>query len=196
MSETLTSAEAARLVARAQRWEGSLRQRTEGITWMVWGIATAAMFLTYEWAGTRGAPDWSFAVLWIPWVLAGNMTSYALWRSAALTRDPDAPTLGGRRHVGLIVVFVLVFASMSLLRPTSWSVPMALVGVVWSVLGLLVPGMSRTGRLVSAVVGLAVAAVALLLTAVDLTEPIAGILAATSVGFFALCGGLWQTLHA
>jgi hypothetical protein len=197
MSETLTTDEAARLVAEARRWEGSLRQRTEGITWMVWGIATAAMFLSYDWMGRGHAPAWVFAVLWIPWVLAGNLTSYALWRSAALTQDPEVAPLGTRRHLGLIVLFVVVFALMAfVLRPTSWSVPMVVAGILWASLGLVIPRMSPRGKVVSAAVGLGVVAAALALSLLPLPESWAGTLAVLVIGTFALGGGFWQTLRA
>ena len=83
--ETLSHSDAARILSRASAYEGALRQRTEGITLMVWGIVTSALFVTYGFASLLDAAEAAYALLWLPWVALGTVTSAALWRSAALS---------------------------------------------------------------------------------------------------------------
>lgn len=196
MDATMTPRQAADAIATATRWEASLAQRVEGLTWMVWGVVMAGMFVSYGLAGVAGAPPWTDGVLWAPWIAAGNLVTWALWRTAALA-TPAAARKGDLRHyLGLLVVFAVVFAVMGLvLRPTSWSIPMGLTGLVWAFMGLLVPRMSRQGVAVSAAIGLAVAVAAVVLSALRLPEDVGGSLATATVGLVPMAGGLWQVLR-
>lgn len=195
MSETMTPQEAVETLARASRWEGSLAQRTEGLTWMIWGLAMAGMFVSYGLADALdGEPIMPF--LWAPWVIAGNLLTWALWRTAALHSTEIAPMRERRRWWAVAAVFLGVFGVMTwVMPPQTWAVPMILTGAVWSFMGLLIPRMSRQGRVVSACVGVGVALAAIALVLLRVPEPVGGTLATALVGGIPLAGGLWQVLR-
>ena len=107
MTETLTPQDAARTIAKARSWEAALEGRTAGLTWMIWGIVSPAIFVTYGFAATlatlAGAqPGWWMGLLWMPWVAMGIVATVALWKTAGLAApqldDPreGSPTLAER----------------------------------------------------------------------------------------------------
>lgn len=63
MNETLTPQEAARVLTKARSWEDALEGRTAGITWMIWGIATPGIFVTYGFVPTPSARSASSGVM-------------------------------------------------------------------------------------------------------------------------------------
>lgn len=196
MSETMTPQEAAATIASTTRWEGSLARRVEGLTWMVWGIAMPGMFVSYGFADALGASDLVMALLWIPWVALANVVTIALWRTAALTARAEIPTRRSKRWLLLGAVYLVVFALMNWLSTDdTWVTPMVLIGVVWSLLGLLIPRMSAQGRVVSAVVGVSVALAAVGVAALPLGEHAAGAAATAAIALIPLGGGLWQVLR-
>lgn len=81
-----TSSAEAQALARALSFESSLRSRTEGLTWAIWGVLLALVLLMYAAMGDLGAaPPWWTYALWVPWVGAGAALTWALWRTAALS---------------------------------------------------------------------------------------------------------------
>lgn len=196
MNETLSPQSAARLLTDAASFEGALQQRTEGITSMVWGAVGPGIYLSYGYAErAEGFPDWGWAVLWIPWILASTLITFALWRSAALTApkldDPITP-LGYLWRFALITLCVsVVFAFWD---PDHYGAPLLVIGAMYLVLGGLNPyGMSRRGRAVALVSG----AGFLLVATVALSQPETGLgftLTVLVSGFVPIVAGFWQTM--
>lgn len=196
MNETLTPQGAARILTDAAGFEDALQQRTEGITTMVWGSVGPGIYLSYGYAeGVDAFPQWGWAVLWVPWILAATLITVSLWRSAALTapalKDPITP-LGYFWRFALITTAVsLVFA---LWDPRHYGAPLLVIGAMYLVLGGLNPyGMSRRGRGVAIVAG----CVFLVVAAVALSQPETGLgflLTLLVSGFTPLLAGFWQTV--
>jgi hypothetical protein len=156
------------------RHEDGLRARTEGLTWIVWGMSIVPMILVWPavlyLVGSDVSPLASI-VLIPPWILMGGLASYALWRTAALAE----PALHERRQAGLRVVLGylgillaagLVGSALAVLGALPYTHPdvivMSYVGIVWSVTGLWNPfGLSQEGKRISLVVGLATFAAAI-----------------------------------
>lgn len=67
-------------------YEEALRRRTEGLTYVLWGIVSPAISVTYALGETTvpAGDEWLFSLFWMPWVLAGCVGTYALWRTAAI----------------------------------------------------------------------------------------------------------------
>lgn len=80
--------DALREILRIQRWTRPLLQRTVGMTWMIWGIITGGIFVSYEAVGIANLPATAsgiaLGVVWIPWMLLGVVSTSILWRSVAL----------------------------------------------------------------------------------------------------------------
>lgn len=97
----LSPQEAEAAIARLEAYAEPLAQRTGGITWMVWGIVTAGIFVTYEAALPAAAGNPVVWFLWTPWVAAGVAVTRALWHSVAIALDwPDDPA--ERRRSALV----------------------------------------------------------------------------------------------
>lgn len=135
-----TPLEALPLLSRALTYEDSLRRRTEGITWAIWGIVLALVFFMYAGAGALGedgGPLW-LTLLWVPWVLAGSVLTWALWRTAALSFGASE-----RRPVGLVVTLawtgaiVVGLGAMALgpQLPNPENSALLSVGIAWLLMG-------------------------------------------------------------
>jgi hypothetical protein len=121
----LTPLEAASALREVAGWSGSLRAKTEGLTWIFWGVVAPAIFLTYALAATL-APDapWT-GLLWLPWASLGLLFTALLWRSTRVAAS--RPTVSARElavHAGLFLLamagaVVLVFAARVPLAPTT-----------------------------------------------------------------------------
>lgn len=137
MESAFTAKDAARAIDSVEGLEDALRKRTLGLTWIVWGLAGPGITLSYALADEtlpRGA-EWAFATLWIPWVLAGYLATYALWRSAALTLREDARE-GHREFRRAVLVTLALMAVAAAIAPLA--VPTVPVSVyVLLVLGAL-----------------------------------------------------------
>jgi len=162
MNETMTPTEAARVLADASRYEDALVQRTEGLTVMVWGFVTPAIFLTYAaFSASPLAP-----VLWVPWVGAGAVTTYLVWRSAALsTPAPSWERPGWSLFARWLGFVALMTAAFFVFRPQTAAGPLVIVGLMWSAMaGLDLWRTSPRGRVAWAACGgaLLVAGAALL----------------------------------
>lgn len=118
----LSPEEAEQAIARLEGFAEPLEARTGGITWMVWGVVTAGIFVTYEAAFPAVAGNPLAWVLWTPWVAAGVAVTRALWNSVALALDwPDDPADRRRQSMvmGLIILafFVLAIVGQALRPP-------------------------------------------------------------------------------
>lgn len=197
MAENLSPQQAARVLAEASRYEDGLQHRTEGLTFIIWGLATSAMFVSYGFASLLDAPWPVFALLWAPWVLAGLAATFALWRSAALTvaRPSEAPT--GRDWLVSFGATIAMGAVYALVRPDGPVVPLGLLGIFYLVLFGLNPfGTSRTGRALGLACGalFGLAAAALALTGAPIA--VSGLVGIVLPGVALIGGGLWQTLRS
>ncbi|HVM45084.1 MAG TPA: hypothetical protein VM582_04030 [Candidatus Thermoplasmatota archaeon] len=134
------SLESIPLLARALSYEDSLRRRTEGLTWAIWGVVMALIFFMYAGMGELGedgGPAWA-TLLWVPWVLVGSALTWALWRTSALSLAG-----GERRPAGLAVTLawigaiVLGLAAMMLgpRLPNPDHSALVSVGLAWLFMG-------------------------------------------------------------
>jgi hypothetical protein len=140
MSETgtrgLTPVEAARTLQEIAGFEQGLRQRSEGLSWMVLGLMFAGLMATFGWANAAFAgrwPWWANYLLWVPWVAAGTAVVWSVWRSAALA----VPGLRKGRPVGAHVVAWVGFSLAGIYALAFLAPPMAPPFRMLMVFGLL-----------------------------------------------------------
>lgn len=107
--------EVADLLGEVDGYERTLTARTAGLTALVWGTAIPGLFVTYNaaghWVMDHGAPEWVFAVLWLPWIAAASLTSNWLWRLNAVTLERErGGGSGWPTSLGFTLLFFLVAA--------------------------------------------------------------------------------------
>lgn len=161
MSDALSATEALATVARATQAEASLRSRTEGVTWMVWGLVTAAIFLSFDAASPLyelpATPFWA-DFLWVPWVAAGSLVTAAVWRTAALgggmrAEGPGAFLATGAWVVAGVVGFAVVFWVLDGVGNPDLDF-LAGLGFAWLLMGAANPlRLTRGGRFVAMATG-------------------------------------------
>lgn len=221
-STSMSPAKALEEVRRAIRLEASLRSRTEGLTWIIWGLVSAATFLTFEavtslYYGdtpfTQGASleeqhaPWWAGGLWMPWLVLGILTTYALWRSAALS-SPDVADHHPRHFLVFIGWIAAVAAGwlvavLALPNANVATFPVMGIGTAWILLGALnLYRGTRLGRVVATLVGATIFVAGLTMAAtmsphasVDRSGAIVGHVGALVTGLIPFLGGLWQTLR-
>ena len=196
IAETLTPQDAARALEEGSGFVGALAERTAGLTWMIWGIATPGVFLTYAFFGALDAGGWWLGLAWVPWVLMAILATAMLWRSAALA----VPALAHRptpwfwaRFLGYTVAITLL---MYLARPEGPEAPLVIVGALWTGMGVLnLWNASPTGRRVCVAAGLPLVATGLLLAALDAPIELGSMVALGVSAAAPFLAGLWQTLR-
>ena len=194
--DTLTPDEAARVFADAQRWQRSLARRTEGITWMVWGAITPAIFMTLGFLTSLNAPAWAVVLGWTPWLVVGYLITFAVWRSAALTRPREVRAPGWEAYVAKsLAVAALVLLLHFVVRPQTIAGPMALIGIAWTALALFATRLTPEGRRVGVAVGVAVLAGAIALETASPSMEAAMLAGSALLGAAPLLGGLYATLR-
>lgn len=196
MAENLTPQQAARMLADASRYEDGLMHRTEGLTFMAWGLVTSGTFVSYGFAALLDAPTWVYATLWLPWILVGIAFTFALVRSAALasSRPGDAPTSAD--WLKTILVTVAIGAVYALVRPDGPVVPLGIIGVSYAAMfGLNVFRSTRTGRLVGFASGVVLAGTAAALAIAQAPIEVSGTVGMVLPGLLLCSAGLWQTLR-
>lgn len=109
MPSMFNVADAVEAIGRGTAYDIPLRRRTEGVTWMVWGLATGVAFLAFS------TTDPTRFVSWVPiivlWPALGILGTSAAWRIAALSRATLAPQ-ASRSSATAIVVMVALFAAL------------------------------------------------------------------------------------
>ncbi len=114
---TLTAMDAAEALRSLEGFEQGLDRRTGGMTNMVWGLASAGIFLTYGSADTwiqDIGQYWLFGFLWIPWVAAGMALTAALWGSKAVTMGREPGTRSEwLASLGFTGAFLLILAAVA-----------------------------------------------------------------------------------
>ncbi|MBI2078145.1 MAG: hypothetical protein HYT80_07225 [Euryarchaeota archaeon] len=113
-AETLSVKGALDTLRKLEGLEIGLYQRTEGATFMLWGLVNAGIFFTFTAFGAifeENFPTWaSFA--WAPWVAAGMLATWALWRSAHVTAQmPASRGHGAREMVFYLTLYSVLFVS-------------------------------------------------------------------------------------
>lgn len=154
--------EALASIAEISRRDDALRARTEGLTWVIWGMGNAGAALTYTSLAPDGVLAWWMPPLAALWILASVLVTVGLWRSAAV---PFRPGFSFRRGLALFLVWPLLLGaiSMGIVTLAGWE-NVAQAKLVAT--GLLLLGFAafnplhftRTGRLTAA--GLGVVALA------------------------------------
>lgn len=148
-ADAFTPEEAVDAIDRATGYEAPLRRRAEGVTWMVWGIVTVGIQLTFSSASTiffrpaaeRAAltPGWFEPAVVVTWALVGVATTAAVWRVASLR----LPSLGGRdlrSAAGAALWLPLVYLGIGTLYVVAAGLPVAFypllgIGAAWTLLG-------------------------------------------------------------
>lgn len=196
MTESLTPEEAARVLATAARYEDSLQRRTEGLTWMIWGLATPGIFVTYAFASVLAGPGWWMGLLWVPWVVGGVLATSALWRSAALA----SPRLHAAQVPGAWLRGALWAAAVSavffVLRPDGPEIPLILVGALWAGMGILDVWRSSTaGRIAALTAGLPLVALGAAFAVFDAPIEVTGTVGMVLPGVLPFAVGSWLLLR-
>lgn len=199
------------LIERALSFEGSLRSRTEGVTWALWGMVLALVFFMYGSMGEFGhePPLWT-NILWVPWILVGALLTWILWRSAALSLAARSRHPAGAwvtiAWVAAITAGLSIF-SFSSRFPNPESTGILAIGIAWLLMGATnLFRATPLGRRVTIVIGLGLALVGLALSLL-LPPPSAfgaaegqarflqGFLQGCLVALVPLAAGLWQALR-
>lgn len=197
MSETvLTPHEAARAVAEASRYEDALRQHTEGITWIIWGIATPGIFMTYAFAGVLGGSGWWMALLWIPWVAMGIGGTVTLWRTAALAAPALQTQKDGAFWLRFLIFSAAISALFAVLRPNGPELPLVIVGAMWMGMGIVnVWSSTRRARFAAIFAGAPLFASGVGLSLLSAPIEVAGTVAFVVSGLSPFLVGLWHALR-
>ncbi len=136
MSE-FSAKDAARALSELDDAEELLGQRMGGITVMVWGLVSAAIFLAYGVAETTlvDAQQAAMAIVWVPFVAAGAIITRLLWRHNAIVlgRQDD----GSFRDTLLATAGFLVAAAVLFLGTRAAGIDWDLDGIMTTVNGLL-----------------------------------------------------------
>ena len=167
--EPLTVQGAIRTLRELEGLEIGLYQRTEGITWMLWGFVTAGIYFTFGMFGSvyeDAMPLWA-RLVWVPWVLAGVVATAAVWRSAHLSTGSPFRWRENRRFgtlYGLVYAF-LFMAGFWILTAVGqdWQLKepglvMIILGVASTAVGFLTTASASARRMAALVGTIAVAA--------------------------------------
>jgi hypothetical protein len=140
----MTADQAVREVLQIERRTGLLVQRTIGITWMLWAVVNAGIFVSYEaitLAGPSGTFAWvGYGLAWAPWVGLGVIATTVLWRSLAIAVPPNVGDTPGVAAVATATFLILVLGGLAVLAvvhvpviASSWA--MFAVGIAAAVVG-------------------------------------------------------------
>lgn len=189
----MTPTQAARALAEASRYEDALVQRTEGLTVMVWGLVTPAIWLAYAGYSTSAAAPF----LWVPWVAAGAITTYLVWRSAALSHPGRLERGSGlgfaARWAGFVALLAVAFV---VLKPTTVAAPLVIVGLSWVGMAALdLWRMSPLGRRVWIACGASLILAGGALLALTPSADVGVLVSVLVSGIVPLAAGAYQTLR-
>lgn len=208
-SEPLSPEEAAATIEKAAGYEAPLRRRTEGVTWMIWGLVPAGIQLSFDaaWSYVEHSwPGWLDPVILLGWPILGILMTFAVWRIAVLNQ-PGVRVHRWRSVLGAVLWLPVVYAAMGvtfLVSGIGWHgafLPLVGIGVTWLVLGATNAFKATpTGRRTLVAIGAVILAVAVAIYAsVDITSQpgtdlttLAAILVGGGVPVIA---GLWQSLR-
>ena len=193
----MTPVEAARELRELSRFDLALRQRMEGVLWIVLGLTLSSLFFSYAFAVLDDVPVGILFFLWMPWTAAGFLVVWSLRRSLTLAGSA-APEWGASSWLFGGAAAACIFAMGALIvvgREVAPSFALLAVGVL-ALAPALVPSMGYTqlGKRVGLVLGTLgiLAAVSVLVARGDGTW---GTWAAASVCFCWVLGGTYQVLQ-
>jgi hypothetical protein len=194
LTENFDARQAAQTFVDATRWQDSLVQRTEGLSWLVWAAVAPAIVLTLAYLGEQVLPMWVVMSAWVPWVILGYATTHILWRTAAITRpELPQPTWQGYAVKALIMAGLLLVLHF-IIKPHTMAPTLALIGVAWIGIGFFVRRLSLRGRRASVVGGTVVVLVALVMglaaTAMNVTMTVSVV----TLGVVPAAVGLYQAM--
>jgi hypothetical protein len=196
MAEAKLSVEqAVQTIARVSAYEAPLRRRTEGVTWMVWGLVTAGLVASGSALERYGVPFSNPVYELYPflWLAAGIVATKAVWSIAGVSLPP---TKEGARRTALaialaIVVTVAVWTVALVAVPISAAPAFILIGLAtpWVVLGTINPHRAtRAGRLAMIASGAALFATAFAMLPYLPSDHDAGFRLMEVLGTFVGCG--------
>ena len=112
---TLSPQQAAQALADLPAHEEHLTTRVGALTGMVWGIVSAAIFVSYGMA-TDVRPTWLLGFLWLPWTAAGILVTVAAWNVHAVSlRRPHDAKSSWLWSLGFGALFILAILGLHLL---------------------------------------------------------------------------------
>lgn len=208
-SQGLGPEEAIETIERAQSFDRPIRQRTEGVTWMIWGLVTAGLTLSFRVLGdyfqAASPPGWAYVAMLAGWGLVGVSMTFATWEIAAVSLPPSSDrswrsALGGALWLPLVYLGIGVAFLAGDLITISAAIPIG-IGISWLTLGAINPfRATSTGRGVLLAIGAVILLGSLIfaLAAGDLPHdgwPAMRALAVLLGGGAPFLGGFWQTMR-
>jgi hypothetical protein len=145
----LTPQQAAQALAGISHYEEGLTTRVGALTGMVWGIVSAAIFVTYG-SMSPAIPMWLMPFLWVPWTLAGIAVTTCAWKLHAITlRGTGKGSRSWTWSLGFTALFVAALLGLHFLPVGNKAFPYMLVvnGLVAFV--IVAAASRRQGRLVA-----------------------------------------------
>jgi hypothetical protein len=184
--DALTPQQAAQALKDIAGYEEGLTARVGALTGMVWGIVSAAIFVTYGVSAGGGVPGWLMPFLWVPWTAAGMAVTTSAWKLHAVTLH--GPGARGRSAIYTLVFSALFFVALMglhFLGLGKGAFPYMVV--VNGFVAFLIVGLAsrHRGRLVAApmlVAGVLIIAGAFTLSAASLSNLAMGFASAALVG--------------
>jgi hypothetical protein len=111
----LTPQQAAQALQDIAGYEEGLTARVGALTCMVWGIVSAAIFVTYGVAPSV-SPMWLMPFLWVPWTLAGIAVTTSAWKLHAVTlRGAGARSRSWAWSLGFAALFTVALLGLHFL---------------------------------------------------------------------------------
>jgi uncharacterized membrane protein YhaH (DUF805 family) len=168
----LSPQQAAQALTDIAGYEEGLSTRVGALTGMVWGIVSAAIFVSYGFA-PQVSPDWLVPFLWLPWTLAGVAVTVSAWKLHAVSlgrpHDRKRSWVWG---LGFTVLFATAIVLLNVLdlAQSAFTYMLVVNGLVAFVIVAAVS--RRYGRLAASpmlVAGLAILAGAFFVGAADLS---------------------------
>lgn len=193
MSETAMSPhEAVRALTEASRYEDALQRRTEGLTWMVWALATPAIFLSYAFASFIDPPAWVQGVLWMPWVFGAILTTVALWRSVAIAFPRLHTEFEGWFWLRFLAFTAVMTGLFYVVEGNGATMPLLIVGAMWIGMGVLdLWSNTPAGRVAAVAAGLPLVIAGVALWLLDAPRDVSGIVGLLVSGGAPLVVGGW-----
>lgn len=198
-SERFDVRSAIETIDRAASYDTPLRRRTEGTTWMVWGLVGAMAYLLDE---PLPSLPWQvvLAILTIGWPVLGVLATSAVWRIAALSRPalgPQAKRLTAYAALGSAAIAILFMAAWITFELSGSYVltAAALAGLPWAFLTLVQwSRMSDEGRRLAVAIGIGMVTL-LFAFVVALGADVPTLVPPTIIGGVPFAFGAWHAMR-